>query len=177
MSEAREPEPDRSVGHARINHDFTFEDLHYDKPENYMCTSSLHHSCHLTPWTKLTTKLTQLSACIKVCSFFRKRPDVSHEHFHKHYAHVHADIVTAAKAFGALKVLRYSQFHQFPRDKERLRGLGRTVLDYDGCSTTWFRDWDDAEAFWQSKELKDMFQDCANFMDVSEGGGPAAMAG
>lgn len=177
MSEAQEQQPGRSIGHVRINHDFTFDDLHYDKPENYMRMSLLYLPSHLITLRNLVSTLTLPQACIKVCSFFRKRPDVSHEHFHKHYAHVHADIVTAAEAFGALKVLRYSQFHQFPRDKERLRGLGRNVLDYDGCSTTWFRNWDDAETFWQSKELKDMFQDCANFMDVTEGGGPAAMAG
>jgi hypothetical protein len=48
-------------------------------------------------------------ACIKISFFFSKLPDVSDEHFHKHYAHVHADLTVAAKIFGVYQIQRYTQ--------------------------------------------------------------------
>lgn len=41
--------------------------------------------------------------------FFSKLPEVSWEHFSKHYAHVHSDMTLAAKSFGAHHVQRYTQ--------------------------------------------------------------------
>lgn len=41
--------------------------------------------------------------------FFSKLPDVSWEHFSKHYAHIHSDLTVAAKPFGLHQVQRYTQ--------------------------------------------------------------------
>jgi ABC-type sulfate transport system permease component len=53
--------------------------------------------------------LTMYTACIKMQFFFSKLPEVSWEHFSKHYAHVHSDLTVAAKSFGAHRVQRYTQ--------------------------------------------------------------------
>jgi hypothetical protein len=42
-------------------------------------------------------------------------------------------------------------------------------LDYEGCSTMWFRNWDDAEAFFKSPEHANLAADCVHFMDTSKG--------
>ena len=41
--------------------------------------------------------------------FFWKAPEVSFEHFSKHYAHIHSDLTVGAKSFGAFNVQRYTQ--------------------------------------------------------------------
>lgn len=41
--------------------------------------------------------------------FFSKLPEVSWEHFSKHYAHIHSDLTVAAKSFGVHHVQRYTQ--------------------------------------------------------------------
>ncbi|CAI6094028.1 unnamed protein product [Clonostachys chloroleuca] len=100
---------DRATSHQRIDHKFNFELFDYDTPENFQ-------------------------PCIKLEFFFYKLPDVSSEHFHKHYAHIHSDITVAARSFGAHKVQRYTQLHQTPEMKARAKALGLDVFDYDGCS-------------------------------------------
>jgi hypothetical protein len=42
-------------------------------------------------------------------------------------------------------------------------------LDYEGCSTLWFKNWDDAEAFFKSPEYSKLAADCVHFMDTSKG--------
>jgi hypothetical protein len=44
--------------------------------------------------------------------YFNKLPDVSWEHFSKHYAHIHSDLTVAAKPFGLHQVQRYTQVSQ-----------------------------------------------------------------
>lgn len=101
--------------------------------------------------------------------FFSKLPEVSWEHFSKHYAHVHSDMTVAAKSFGAHQVQRYTQQHQTPEDKARVKKLGMSLLECDGCSTLWFKNWDDAEAFFSSPQYRALSADCAHFMDTSNG--------
>lgn len=101
--------------------------------------------------------------------FFSKLPEVSWEHFSKHYAHVHCDMTVAAKSFGAHKVQRYTQQHQTPEDQARVKKLGMDLLQCDGCSTLWFGSWDDAEAFFSSPQYRALSADCAHFMDTSNG--------
>ncbi|VUC33175.1 unnamed protein product [Clonostachys rosea] len=135
---------DRAIRHQRIDHKFNFELFDYDTPENFQ-------------------------PCIKLEFFFYKLPDVSSEHFHKHYAHIHSDITVAARSFGAHKVQRYTQLHQTPEMKTRAKALGMDVFDYDGCSALWFQKWEDAEAFFASPEYSSLSADCAHFMDTSRG--------
>lgn len=47
--------------------------------------------------------------------------------------------------------------------------MGIELLDYEGCSTLWFRNWDDAENFFNSPEYAGLSADCAHFMDTSKG--------
>lgn len=48
-------------------------------------------------------------ACIKLAVYFNKLPNVSYEHFYKHWATVHADLTVSSKPFAKHKVLRYTQ--------------------------------------------------------------------
>jgi hypothetical protein len=43
------------------------------------------------------------------------------------------------------------------------------LLDYDGCSTLWFKRWEDAEAFFTSPEYAALAADCKHFMDTEKG--------
>lgn len=53
--------------------------------------------------------------------------------------------------------------------KAKVKALGMDLLECDGCSTLWFRNWDDAEAFFKSPEYATLAADCAHFMDTSNG--------
>lgn len=53
--------------------------------------------------------------------------------------------------------------------KAKAKSLGMDLLDYDGCSTLWFRNWDDAERFFNSSEYGALADDCKHFMDTSNG--------
>ena len=46
--------------------------------------------------------------------FFSKLPEVSFEHFSKHYGHIHSDLTVAAQGFGAFDVQRYTQVRASP---------------------------------------------------------------
>ncbi|KAF2492443.1 hypothetical protein BU16DRAFT_515406 [Lophium mytilinum] len=113
--------------HKKIDHQFAFKELEYETEENYQ-------------------------PCIKLSFFFSKLPHVSYEHFHKHYAHVHADLTVASKDFNVCKIQRYVQTHQTPEMKEKVKSLGMDLLDYDGCSQIWVKSWDDWEKFFTSPQ-------------------------
>lgn len=54
--------------------------------------------------------------------------------------------------------------------KEKVKSVpGMQLLDYDGCSTLWFKTWDNAEAFFTSPHFAALADDCNNFMDTSAG--------
>lgn len=53
--------------------------------------------------------------------------------------------------------------------KAKVKSLGMDLLDYDGCSTLWFRNWTDAEKFFTSPQYTSLAADCAHFMDTSKG--------
>ncbi|CAK7204330.1 hypothetical protein SEUCBS139899_007085 [Sporothrix eucalyptigena] len=141
----------RAHTHERIDHDFTYPLFDYTTPIKYQ-------------------------PCIKVSLFFRKRPDVSYEHFYKHWATVHADLTAASNEFRARNILRYTQHHCKPEEREQVKKLGVEVLDYDACTTMWVREWDDMIGFHASADFQRMVQDCGHFLDLSPGG-LRAMAG
>ncbi|OAG36111.1 hypothetical protein AYO21_09738 [Fonsecaea monophora] len=90
---------------------------------------------------------------VKLSFFFSKRPDISHEDFHRHWETVHADLAVASKAF-ALNIKRYTQFHALPKCKEAAKTLieGMELLEYDGCSEILVSSIEDAAAFFSSPE-------------------------
>ncbi len=51
-------------------------------------------------------------ACVKASYYFRKRPDVSFEHFDKHWGSVHADLTIASEQFAKYNCIRYVQVCQ-----------------------------------------------------------------
>lgn len=53
--------------------------------------------------------------------------------------------------------------------RARAETLGMALLDYDGCSTLWFKRWEDAEAFFTSPEYAALAADCKHFMDTEKG--------
>lgn len=50
-----------------------------------------------------------MPACIKFAIYFNKLPNVSYEHFYKHWASVHADLTVSSKPFAKHKIQRYTQ--------------------------------------------------------------------
>jgi hypothetical protein len=141
----------------KIDHTFAYDQLSYDAKPNEQ------------PYIKLSF-------------FFSKLPDVSYEHFHRHWQSIHSDLTIGTKAFKSNKIQRYVQVKTFiseyavseshglhisvaflPRDEEDGYGLrygfqvclatsivltsapGLDLLDYDGCSEIYvknFEDWD-----------------------------------
>jgi hypothetical protein len=116
-------------------------------------------------------------ACIKVSFFFKKLPHVTYDHFFTHYGHVHSDLTVSARSFGLYKIQRYTQHHQTPEMKARLRALGMDCLDYDGCSTLWVRSWEDLTRFFGSDEYMRLSEDCKNFMETDAKGALKVFAG
>ena len=53
--------------------------------------------------------------------------------------------------------------------KEKAKVMGYDVADYDGCSTLYFRSFDDAGNFFGSEDHKKLGEDCKEFMDLSKG--------
>ncbi|CAM1502224.1 Fc.00g042080.m01.CDS01 [Cosmosporella sp. VM-42] len=136
---------DPSKGHAPIDHEFTIDEFKYENEVHYQ-------------------------PCVKVSFYFKKRKDVSHEHFFKHWAHVHADLTLASRNFGQFKCQRYTQHHQFPEMKQGLAKIGMKTMDYDGCSTLWFKSWKDFEGFFTSPDYEGkLTEDCKGFMDDEAG--------
>ncbi|KAH7019821.1 EthD domain-containing protein [Ilyonectria destructans] len=145
------PNTDPAQGHVQIDHDFTFDDFKYEKEVHYQ-------------------------PCVRVSIYFKKKKGVSFEHFTQHWAHVHADMTLASKKFGLFKVQRYTQHHQLPGMKEGLARMGMNTMEFDGCSTLWFKKWEDFENFFTSPEYEtNLTDDCKQFMDVE--GGLSVFAG
>lgn len=63
------------------------------------------------------------------------------------------------------------QLYQSPEIKEKLKSLGMDVLDYDGCSQIWVRDWQDWVEFASSPEYAAaLMPDADHFMDYKNSG-------
>ena len=92
--------------HERIDYKFQFENLSYDAGVHYQRESVSRDAC-----SKVTVLITAnlSTACVKISVFFKKLPNVSDEHFHQHWATVHADLTVASKAFNVYKIQRYIQ--------------------------------------------------------------------
>ncbi|KAF7557048.1 hypothetical protein G7046_g6131 [Stylonectria norvegica] len=138
---------DTSKGHVRIDHDFVVDRYKYENKIHYQ-------------------------PCIKAAFYFKKLPNVSYEHFFEHWSHVHADLTAGSRRFGLAKCLRYTQHHQFPEMKEGLKRIGMKTMDYDGCSTLWFKTWDNFEEFFTSTDIQVKLtrEDCNNFMVLDDPG-------
>ncbi|KPM34266.1 hypothetical protein AK830_g12309 [Neonectria ditissima] len=138
-------------GHVQISHKFTLEHFKYENDVHYQ-------------------------PCVKVSIYFKKKKGVSYEHFSKHWAQVHADLTVASKNFGLFRVQRYTQHHQLPEMKAGLARIGMSAMDFDGCSTLWFKTWDDFEGFFTSPDYEgSLTEDCKHFMDLE--GGLSVFAG
>lgn len=143
--------------HEKTKHEFANPELSYDSKPNFQ-------------------------PCLRVDVFFNKNENIDYDTFYGHWQTVHADLAVAAKDF-AEGVVRYTQVssiyvyikhssidlqhHQTPEMKERVRGLGEKVLDYDGCATLWFKDWDTWIKFKNSEEYAAVLgPDCKYLMTL-----------
>ncbi|PGH14368.1 hypothetical protein AJ80_05958 [Polytolypa hystricis UAMH7299] len=79
----------RAEHHKRIEHEFHHENLSYD--------AGIHYQ-----------------SCVKVSVFFKKLPNISYDHFYKHWGMVHADLSVASKGFHVYKIERYTQVVETP---------------------------------------------------------------
>lgn len=55
--------------------------------------------------------------------------------------------------------------------KEGLVKMGMKPMDYDGCSTLWFKNWDDFEKFFTHPDhlAGKLGEDCQHFLDIESG--------
>jgi hypothetical protein len=84
--------------------------------------------------------------------FFNKRTDISHDYFHEHWAHVHADLVAGSRAWKDNKILRYTQYHQTPEMKQEAADMGYPMMEWDACSEFWVTKLSDMHSFLKSEE-------------------------
>ncbi|OAA63519.1 Dimeric alpha-beta barrel [Niveomyces insectorum RCEF 264] len=132
----------RANGHQRVEHAFAHDELSYDADR-------------------------KVEGCVKASFFFRKLPDVSYEHFEKHWSTVHADLTVAGKPFSEYNCIRYVQQSMPPDVRARLERIGQHPMPFDGCSIIWFRTWDDYERFFSQHAYTAVADDCRHFMDRS----------
>lgn len=146
-----------------VDHDFSHHQLHHDAKPN------------IQPYVKLTF-------------YFKKRPDISYEAFHKHWQTVHADLAVGSKAFAAYNT-RYiqvgdspssatvndkhclltndeRQYHLYPEDKKKAASFeGFELLDFDGSSEIHVKSFEDAKKFFESEEyVASMREDEGNWL-------------
>jgi hypothetical protein len=89
---------------------------------------------------------------IRIQMFFKKKQGISHEYFAHHWRHVHADLLTASKAFQENRIMRYKQFYQTPEMKRAVEAMGYPVMEWDASSEFWVASLDDMVALSQSEE-------------------------
>lgn len=168
--------------HERIDHKFHFDSLSYDAGVHYQRKFFIRRyaRCQISNSIALSP-----AACVKVSVFFKKLPNVSDEHFFKHWATVHADLTVASKGFNVYKIERYTQVggksdatilisintvrqhHQTQADKKAVQNMGFKTLDYDGCSTLWCRSYEDFDKLMKSTHDGPLGNDSAIFLDSS----------
>lgn len=100
---------------------------------------------------------------LKVSCFLTRRPDLSHDEFHRYWTEVHTPML-AKPMPGAPKVHRYVQLHTIPEDVPALR-----TAPYDGVAEIWFDSLDDAAAMFTSDQYNTVVaMDEENFLDRSK---------
>ena len=54
--------------------------------------------------------------------------------------------------------------------KQGLAKIGMKTMDFDGCSTLWFKSWENFEGFFTSPDYeRKLTEDCKGFMDDEAG--------
>ena len=100
---------------------------------------------------------------LKVSCFLTRRPDLSHEEFHRYWTEVHTPML-AKPMPGAPKVHRYVQLHPVPQDVPSLK-----TAPFDGVAEVWFDSLEDAAAMFTSDHYDTVFaKDEENFLDRSK---------
>jgi len=97
---------------------------------------------------------------VKMFFFFKRRPDLSPEEFHRYWREQHGPFfckTAAARRF----VTRYEQNHAAPEDADLGGG------DFDGVSIMWFRSIEDVRAMRADPEYREVVLDGHNFIDMS----------
>lgn len=61
------------------------------------------------------------------------------------------------------------QVYVFFEMKEKVKGMGYDVVDYDGCFILYFKSFDDVQNFFLLKDYVSFGEDCKYFMDLSKG--------
>ena len=96
------PGIDSSLKPLPSDHQFTIEEYNYENKTHYQRS-----------WARCVkvyySRLTPYPACVKASFYFKKRADISHDEFFKHWSHVHSDLTLAAKDFGQCQCQRYTQ--------------------------------------------------------------------
>lgn len=104
----------------RVEHDFRLPKLSYDHGDDEIVPNKQNY------W--------------RISLFFYKKPGISDEYFARHWHHVHADLVTASKAYLQNNLLRYNQFRQNDEAKKLAESMEYgPLLDYDAVTEFWVR--------------------------------------
>ena len=97
---------------------------------------------------------------LKVSCFLTRRPDLSHDEFHRYWTEVHTPML-AKPMPGAPPIHRYIQLQTIPEDVPALQ----TAL-YDGVAEIWFDSLADAAAMFTSEHYYNVVaKDEENFLD------------
>ena len=108
---------------------------------------------------------------IRILTFYRRRPDLSHEEFLDYWRDIHGPLVAGAEGVGEY-LKRYIQ-HHLTLDPILTTGKAWVPValpDYpfDGFSECWFESYEDRNAFFAMPEIREKFaSDEANFMDMT----------
>ena len=100
---------------------------------------------------------------LKVSCFLTRRPDLSHDEFHRYWTEVHTPML-AKPVPGGPKVHRYVQLHTIPQDVPAL-----LTAPYDGVAEIWFDSLEDAAVMFTSDHYNTVVAaDEAKFLDRSK---------
>lgn len=100
---------------------------------------------------------------LKVSCFLTRRPDLSHDEFHRYWTEVHTPML-AKPMPGAPRVYRYVQLHPIPDHVPALQ-----TAPYDGVAEIWFDSLEDAAAMFTSDHYNTVVaKDEENFLDRSK---------
>ena len=100
---------------------------------------------------------------LKVSAFLTRRPDLSHEEFHRYWTEVHTPMLSTPMP-GAPRVYRYVQLHTIPETVPALK-----TASYDGVAEIWFVNLADAAAMFTSTHYNTVVAaDEEKFLDRSK---------
>ncbi len=97
---------------------------------------------------------------IKLVCFFRRKPGLSREDFHRHWRDAHGPLIAGTPEL-ARHIVRYEQNHRLPEDYAR-----EDACDFDGATCQWLESMDSFSAFVREPKYRELIApDEGRFID------------